>query len=275
VQRLGLWSVADQDGAVSEDRNWSAEFDAAFRNVANNAQRRIERAVYGEEYPEGVDPYSFISRTELHLLAEELRVGAGEVLGDLGCGRGGPGLWLAAKTGADLVGVDISAVALEAAAARAVELGLGNRVRYQLGSFADTGLPTASLDAVVSIDALIFAPDKRAAVVEFARILRPAGRLGVTTWDYHRQPVGRPPQVDDHRSLLTAAGFTVHTYTETDDWRHRLTAVTDGLAEAVQEIADETGEDVSEVRAAIREARRTVDDMIRRVLILAERDETS
>lgn len=58
---------------------------------------------------------------------------------------------------------------------------------------ADAGLPTASPDAIVSIDALIFAPDKSAAIAELARVLRPGGRLAITTWDYHRQPARRSP----------------------------------------------------------------------------------
>ena len=36
----------------------------------------------------------------------------------LGCGRGGPGLWLAQQAGAALVGVDLSPVAVDQAAAR-------------------------------------------------------------------------------------------------------------------------------------------------------------
>jgi SAM-dependent methyltransferase len=142
----------DHDRHVDEDRDWPAVFDAAFRTVPDNAQRRVGRAVYADEYPEGVDPYSFVSRSELHLLADELRVGPGDLLGDLGCGRGGPGLWLAAQTGASLVGVDVSAVALEAAAARATALGLSRRAlglsrraQYRVGSFADTGLSTVPL----------------------------------------------------------------------------------------------------------------------------------
>jgi SAM-dependent methyltransferase len=257
---------------MSQKRDWPAAFDTAFRNVADNAHRRIWRAVFGDEYPEGIDPYSLVSRTELDLMTRELRVGPGDLLGDLGCGRGGPGLWLAAKTGADLLGVDISAVALQAAAARAEALGLKGQARYQQGSFADTGLSSGALDAIVSIDALIFAPDKRAAVSEFARVLRPGARLAVTTWDYHRQPVGRPPQVDDHRPLLEAAGFTVRSYTDTTDWRHRMTAISAGLAAAAEEIAEETGEEIATVRAGIGEARRTIEDMTRRVLILADRD---
>lgn len=178
-------------------------FDRAFSRVAERSQRRVWRAVFGDEYPEEVDPYSYVSRSELRLLTGQLRVGPGDLLIDLGCGRGGPGLWLAAQTGARLVGIDISAVALRAALARASALGLGDRTRYQLGSFAATGLAAASVDAIVSIDALLFAPDKRAALVELARVLRPGGRLAATTWDYHRQPAGRPPQVDDHRPLRT------------------------------------------------------------------------
>ena len=254
-----------------DDRDWQSTFDTTFRNVADNVQRRIWRTVYGAEYPEGVDPYSFVSRSELSTLRDQLRVGAGDVLGDLGCGRGGPGLWLAAHTGADLVGVDISSVALEAATARADALGLGDRTRYQLGNFADTGLPGDSLDGIVSVDALIFAPDKRQAVVEFARVLRPGARLALTTWDYHRQPVGRPPQVDDHRPLLEENGFSVRSYVETEDWYQRLTAVCDGLLKNVEEIAEESGEDVAEIRAGTEEMRRTIDDMIRRVLIIADR----
>src|SRR5262245_15901683 len=120
--------------------------------------RRIRRAVYGEDYPEGVDPYSFISRSELDLLATQLRLGPGDLFADLGCGRGGPGLWLAAKTGADLVGVDISAVAVQAATARAGDLGLGGRARLQLGSFADTGPDTGGVAALTHLDALTFSP---------------------------------------------------------------------------------------------------------------------
>lgn len=71
----------------------------------------------------------------------------------------------------------------------------------------------------MSVDALLFAPDKPRACAEFARILVPGGRLVVTTWDFDGQPVNRPPQVADHRPLLESAGFDVLSYEETPDWR--------------------------------------------------------
>ena len=57
------------------------------------------------------------------------------------------------------------------------------------------------------VDAFLFAPDKKAAAAEIFRILRPGGRLVMTTWDYHRQPDDRPRQVADHRPLFRAAGL--------------------------------------------------------------------
>lgn len=82
---------------------------------------------------------------------------------------------------------------------------------------------------------------------------------------------GTSTTVDDHRPLLEAGGFTVPSYTDTTDWRRRLTAISAGLA-AAEEIAVETGEEIATVRAGIGEARRTIDDMTRRVLVLADRD---
>lgn len=45
-------------------------------------------------------------------MADALRVGPGQKIADLGCGRGGPGQWIARATGAGLVGIDVSEVAL-------------------------------------------------------------------------------------------------------------------------------------------------------------------
>ncbi len=78
--------------------------------------------------------------------------------------------------------------------------------QFVSSSFESTGLDYASVDAVMSVDAMLFTPDKAAALRELRRILRSGGRLALTSWDYHRQPLG-PPQVDDHRPLLAAAGF--------------------------------------------------------------------
>jgi len=227
--------------------------------------------VYGDDYPAELEPYSFTTRSELRRIVDALALAPDDLMVDVGCGRGGPGLWVAAAAGASVLGVDISPTALEAARERAAALGLGDRSTYAEGSFDAIPAATASARGVLSIDALLFAPDKQAAVREIARVLAPGGRLVATTWDYHAQPVNRPPQVDDHRPLLTEAGFRVLGYDETPRWLENHRDLDALMLDAVDELAQEGGEDPAEVRVGIQEMAATVDAMLRRVLIVAEK----
>jgi ubiquinone/menaquinone biosynthesis C-methylase UbiE len=231
---------------------------------------QVWRQVFGDEYPDGVDPHSLVSRSELERFARETRLAEGRTLVDLGCGRGGAGLWVATATGARLIGVDIAETALEAARARAEAMGLGARAEFSQGSFDETGLAEGVADAVMSVDALLFAVDKSAAAVEMRRIVRSGGRFVFTSWDYHSQPIGRPPQVDDHRPLLKAAGFDVLAYDETTSWRERIVGTTAGLIDNLQELAVESGEPVEKLEAEAREMQRTIEAMSRRVFVVAE-----
>jgi SAM-dependent methyltransferase len=243
-------------------------FNQALAAPPSPLETAIWREAMGEEYPEGADPYSWVSRTELDVFADVVGE-TGPRLVDVGCGRGGPGLWVAKASGAQLVGVDIARAGLEAGAAAAVALGVS--AEYRLGSFEALPLEDDAADVVMSVDAFLFTPDKQAAFHELARVVRPGGRLAMTTWDYHSQPVNRPPQVDDHRPLMEAAGFDVERYDETDDWKRRQQRSIDGLLEHVEELAAEAGEDVDALRAAIEEMEATGECMIRRVLMVARR----
>jgi ubiquinone/menaquinone biosynthesis C-methylase UbiE len=255
---------------VDEGRDWQAEYERTYAGPPSTVHERVWRQVFGDDYPEGVDPFSCISKTELDRIANEVRVGSGDTLADFGCGRGGPGLWIAMATDVDLIGIDIAENALVAARQRAESLGVAGRTSFLQASFENTGLRTASVDAVVSIDALLFAADKAAAVAEVRRVVRDGGRFVLTSWDYHQQPVGRPPQISDHRPLLTSGGFAVLAYEETSEWRRRTIDTTVGLLENVEGLAAESGEDVAEVRARLEEMHASTAAMSRRILAVAE-----
>jgi len=252
-------------------KNWAQIFDDGFASPTSAVTQRVWREVYGAEYPDGVEPYSHVTRSELARFCVEVAIDEKAHLVDVGCGRGGPGLWVAAHTGARLTGIDIAASALKASGDRAHSLGLASRSRYLLGSFDALPLESGSADAVMSVDALLFALDKRAAAVEMARVLRPHGRLVLTSWDYHSQPVGRPPQVEDHRPLLRAAGFDVKAYDETDDWLGRQSRTAAGLLAAAEELAAESGSDVATVRNGLQEMVATFATMLRRVFVVAQK----
>lgn len=160
----------------------AAGFDEGFAAMAASPGiRRVWEAVDPDLPPE-IEPFSFVSVALLRHVAHALALAPGQTLVDLGCGRGGPGLWLAQSRGASLIGVDFSPVAAQQARDRAVLFGLADRACFVVGDLAATGLPAAVADAVVSIDALHLAADLPAAGREVLRILRPGHRLVLTSW---------------------------------------------------------------------------------------------
>jgi hypothetical protein len=72
------------------DHDWVEVFTHEFELPESAVQARIWADVLGDEYPAEVAPYGYTTRTELQFGADALAVGSGDVLVDIGCGRGGP-----------------------------------------------------------------------------------------------------------------------------------------------------------------------------------------
>ena len=198
--------MSNQLPFLSQARTWNAFYGeprvAEFR-------RRLYLGAFGEEYPAEEATDGYITRSELRAMADALRVGPGQRIADLGCGRGGPGQWIANITGTALVGIDFSEVALEQARARALARGVSANVSYKIASVDATGLDPASVDGAISIDVIWAIPDKRAGFAEVARILKPGSRFVFIDWERDLSPPGYPPPVSDHRPLLEEAGFEI------------------------------------------------------------------
>jgi SAM-dependent methyltransferase len=171
------------------DKDYAAQYDRIYPKVAGNELLRdLHRQVLGDEYPEGLDVTGACTRTTLNRARDGLSLTARGTLVDLGCGLGGPGRWLARETGARLIGLDVSQVAVDIATATADGYLEPGQYEYRRGSFAETGLPDEAADAVICIEALAMAPDRLEALKEFRRILRPGGRMfltggGVRPWE--------------------------------------------------------------------------------------------
>ena len=126
-------------------------------------------------------------------LAGELRLTPGSTLLDLACGRGAYGLLIAQKSGASLIGVDFSAQALAEAGEQAARMGVGN-ASFRVGELTATGLPDASVEAVLCTDAIQFPDEPALAYGEIRRVLKSGGRVVLTGWE----PLDR----DDERISL-------------------------------------------------------------------------
>lgn len=107
------------------------------------------------------------------------RVQPGERLLDVGCGTGAL-LHVAAARGLDVVGVDISPVALEQARTRYDLTG-----RLLLGSGEDIPCTDASFDYVVNLGSLEHFLDPARAVQEMARVLKPQGKAALLVPNSH------------------------------------------------------------------------------------------
>jgi SAM-dependent methyltransferase len=247
------WSMNRDRPSPLSSEDYSAKWSS---HVESPTRARIRREVYGDEYPAEVDPRSALTWTELRRIASELRVGPGDTFVDLGCGQGGPGLWVARETGAALVGVDLSEVGIGHAAARAVALGLADRARFQVADIVSTGLPDASFDGAMSVDVLWAVPDKARAIREISRLLRPGARFAFTNWDRDLSPPGYPPPLDDHRPLLEQIGFEVLTYEIQPDAEVKRRAYYERVVAAEQRLIDEMG--VDGARKLLFEARGTL-----------------
>lgn len=200
----------------------------------------------GTDFPDEFSHISFVTLEQLRRMVRDLRLQSGDTLVDLACGMAGPALWAARETGAKLIGIDLSSVAIRLAAERAAGLGLADRASFTTGSFAQTGLEDGSADAVMSEDALQYAPDKTAALGEIARILRPGGRLVFTSFELEPSRVSGLPvlgddPVDDYKPLLEATGFAINAYEEAPGWPEPMLGAYQALLDAKDVLTEEMG----------------------------------
>jgi len=156
-----------------------------------------------------------------------LAIEPGSRLLDVACGTGGVAL-RAARTGADVVGIDISADQLAKARRAAEEEGLA--IRFDEGDCQQLPYDDAQFAAVASAFGAIFADDHERTATELARVCKTGGHLVMTAWqkdawsDLHAM-AGRPQyDVDarmwgqqEHARALLGAAFDLEF--EAGTWR--------------------------------------------------------
>lgn len=113
-------------------------------------------------------------------LGRSLRLAPRSVVVDVGSGPGASAVQLARETGCRVVGIDLAVESIAEARRAAGAAGVAERVEFFEGDAEALPLPDASMDGVLSECALCTFPDKQTAATEFARVLRPGGRLAVS-----------------------------------------------------------------------------------------------
>ncbi len=158
-------------------------------------------------------------------LVEVVGVGPGDVVLDVGCGRGAILMPAAARVGpgGSVAGVDLSPEMVRLARQRAHANGVAARIEVMDAEQLD--FPDGLFSVVLCGFGIFFLPDPERAVAGFRRVLAPGGRVGVSTWGVEddrwswedelfadlvveRRAVRRPfDRASDLEALLRDGGF--------------------------------------------------------------------
>jgi SAM-dependent methyltransferase len=182
---------------------------------------------------------------------ERIDLRPGERVLDVCSGSGGSALPAAEMVGANgyVVAVDLAGRLIDLARAKAEARHLKN-IEFHIDDMLALGYPDHSFDAVVCVFGIFFVPDMSEAVGELWRMVKPGGRLAITTWgpnlfepangafweviegerpDLHRvfNPWDRISEPDGLRQMLAEAGVHqvdilaetgTHPLNEPEDW---------------------------------------------------------
>ena len=109
-----------------------------------------------------------------------LNLAPGSRVLDVASGNGASALFLAERFGCHVVGIDYSGENVAGASELASAKKLSSLVRFERGDAEGLFFPDESFDAIICECAFCTFPNKGDAVREFARVLRPGGRVGLS-----------------------------------------------------------------------------------------------
>jgi 2-polyprenyl-3-methyl-5-hydroxy-6-metoxy-1,4-benzoquinol methylase len=135
---------------VKDELQARALFDQRYGAALPPIARQIEQRIIGGDW--GANGYTTMAQADT--LARELDLSAADRLLDLGTGRGWPGLYLATRTGCQVVLTDLPLEGLRVAANRATREGLAARTAVVAAAASALPFQGGSFDAVIHTDVL-------------------------------------------------------------------------------------------------------------------------
>ena len=144
------------------------------------------RALWGEHihhgYWEDGESPALAQVKLVERLASRARIPRGGRVLDVGCGLGGPALWLARNLSCSVLGLTISPVQARMATERARAEGLSRLTRFEVADANRLNLAAGSFDAVWVIECSEHLSDKARFVASCARALKPGGVFALCAW---------------------------------------------------------------------------------------------
>lgn len=212
---------------------------------------------------------------EVDQMLSDVSVDGREVL-EVGSGLGAAAVLLVERHGAaQVVGVDVQPNLIEQSSRRAADVGLGDRIRFELVEPGPLPMADDSFDVVFTKDAVVHMPDKPAFYAEVMRVLRPGGLFVGSDWlrggeetytDTAREWLAfvhldfQMQQLDELRRSLEAGGFDGIELDDRNDWyrteiQNELAAVS---GDRLEQLAEMIGAEEADYRARSSSLKRDV-----------------
>jgi SAM-dependent methyltransferase len=149
-------------------------YNTTYRHFDEAVLARVRREAFGED----IGQNSWLTADECRTYCAWLQLCPTSHVLEVGCGAGGPALFIARTTGAWVTGVDINTHGIAAANAMAHDLQLEARVQFaQADASGPLPFAVAQFDALLCIDVINHLPDRLRVLQEWRRLVKPAGRI--------------------------------------------------------------------------------------------------
>jgi demethylmenaquinone methyltransferase / 2-methoxy-6-polyprenyl-1,4-benzoquinol methylase len=135
------------------------------------------------------------------------RVGGGPLVLDVASGTAGVAVQLAARTGARVIGVDLTEDMLRQGQANVSGAGLSSRIGLVAGQAERLPFPDGSFDALTFTYLLRYVGDPQATLTELARVVKPGGTMASLEFCVPPAPFWRAAWVLYTRLILPAGGL--------------------------------------------------------------------
>src|SRR5215470_12860938 len=149
-------------------------YGTAYGNFATQVLEQVRRETYGEDLGQS----SWVTGEEYRRFFDLLELALADHVLDVGCGSGGPALFLARERSCRVTGVDVNEAGIQAGLTLARQAGLENKVHFRRADVREPlPLPDREFDAIVCMDAICHMPGRLRLFGEWRRVLRPGGRM--------------------------------------------------------------------------------------------------
>jgi SAM-dependent methyltransferase len=152
-------------------------------------------------------------------LAESCRLSPQTRVFDIACGKGTSAVYLAERYGCQVVGIDISDDLIAQANILAKKKGLEGKVTFRVGDALQLPFLDNEFDVAVSQAMLVLVSDKRKAIQEALRVVKPDGYLGWLELSWKKHPTAEFLKAVSN-VLCAYCMQNVHTF---QDWQSLLT----------------------------------------------------